>query len=100
MNAADGMAANNYYGRLMQLLDVPEEMRPRVQSDYQRQAEDLWGSLNEWLEAWEGVRGVPTAYAVGMRYVGLPMSQALVREHDRQQVAKISGLKVWRQVSR
>ena len=89
MNAADGMAANNYYGRLMHLLDVPEERRQRVQSDYQHQAEDLWGSLNEWLEAWEGSRGVPTAYAVGMRYVGLPMSQALVREHDRRQLTKI-----------
>jgi hypothetical protein len=89
MNAADGMAAHNYYGRLMQLLDVPEPRRQRVQSDYQRHAEDFWGSLNEWLEAWEGARGVPTAYAVGMRYVGLPMSQALVREHDRQQLTKI-----------
>lgn len=89
MASGDGMAANNYYGRLDQLLDVPEERRDRVHTDYQKVAEDLWGSLNDWLVAWEGTRGLPTAYAVGHRHVGLPMSQALVREHDRTQLTRI-----------
>ena len=34
--------------------------------------EALWDALNSWLEAWEGERGIPTAYVVGtMQYVGL-----------------------------
>ena len=89
MSAGDGMAATNYYGRLMNLLQVSEDRKQRVQMDYMNVAEDVWASLNDWLVAWEGERGTPTAFAVGQRYVGLPMSQALVREHDRDQLTKI-----------
>jgi hypothetical protein len=85
MQAGSDMAANNYYGRLFPLLRVPTDRQSRFISDYRNVAEVLWGSLNAWLEAWEGERGVPTAYAVGgMRYIGLPMSQAVVRRHDRE----------------
>jgi hypothetical protein len=83
MHAGEGMSAANYYGRLMGLLEVPEARRPRLQHDYMKHAEELWVSLNRWLEVWEGERGVPTAYSVAQRYVGLPMSQALVRQRDR-----------------
>lgn len=89
MSEGDGMASHNYYGRLMNLLRVPDDQSVRVQASYQSVAEDLWGSLHDWLIAWEGERGVPTAFAVGQRYVGLPMSQALVREHDREQLTKV-----------
>lgn len=79
------MGSNNYYGRLFPLLDVPEDCRNRLVTDYRKVAETIWRSLNNWLEAWEGERGVPTAYVLGgMRYVGLPMSQAVVRKHDRE----------------
>lgn len=84
MQAGSNMASNNYYGRLFPLLKVPEELQDRLIRDYRNSAEILWGSLNSWLEAWEGERGVPTAYAMGgMRLIGLPMSQAIVRKHDR-----------------
>jgi len=89
MHAGDGMAANNYYGRLVTLLDVPAGRQERFKSAYQGVAEDLWGSLNAWLEAWEGERGIPTAYAVGQRFIGLPMSQALVRQHDRERLKQV-----------
>ncbi|HEX8001335.1 MAG TPA: hypothetical protein VF519_01420 [Mycobacteriales bacterium] len=89
MHAGEGMAAHNYYGRLMGLLDVPEWRRSRVQTAYQADAEVIWSTLNAWLEAWEGERGVPTAYAVGQRYIGLPMSQALVRQRDREKLVGV-----------
>lgn len=89
MNAGDGLAAHNYYGRLDQALSVPPGRSQRIRTDYQAHSEELWASLNNWLEAWEGSRGVPTAYSVGHRHVGLPMSQALVREHDRNQLIRI-----------
>jgi hypothetical protein len=83
MQAEDQVAAHNYYSRLHALLQVPVERHQRVEHDYRRHAALLWGSLNSWLEAWEGERGVPTAYAVGgHEFIGLPMSQALVRQHD------------------
>lgn len=82
---ADGeVAAHNYYSRLHRLLRVPSVSFQRVENDYRRSADLLWGSLNSWLESWEGERGIPTANAVGGHaYIGLPMSQAVVRQHDR-----------------
>ncbi len=96
MQAGIDMASNNYYGRLFPLLDIPESRQQKLITDYRAAAEDLWSSLNAWLEAWEGERGVPTAYALGgMRLIGLPMSQAVVRRHDRSglhRVFEVEGL--------
>lgn len=89
MHAGEGMSAANYYGRLMKFLDVPGSRQSRLQQDYMAHAEELWGSLNRWLEVWEGERGVPTAYSVAQRYVGLPMSQALVRQRDREVLPEV-----------
>lgn len=84
MQADGNLAAHNYYSRLHRLLRVPPERYPRVEEDYRRHAAELWGSLNAWLEAWEGERGIPTAYSVGgHEFIGLPLSQAVVRQHDR-----------------
>jgi hypothetical protein len=84
MQRDSDLAAHNYYSRLHRLLSVPHESRHRVESSYRQTADLLWGSLNLWLEAWEGERGIPTAYAIGGHpFIGLPMSQAVVRQHDR-----------------
>lgn len=84
MHADSSMAANNFYGRVHPLLGVPAEREQLFIGAYRKHADLLWRSLNAWLEAWEGERGVPTAYSLGgMRYIGLPMSQAVVRHHDR-----------------
>lgn len=84
MQADEDLAPHNYYSRLHRLLHVPIDSYQRVENDYRRCAELLWGSLNSWLEAWEGERGIPTAYAIGGHaFIGLPMSQAVVRQHDR-----------------
>jgi len=84
MKADDDVAPHNYYSRLCQLLRVPKERYSRVQQDYRQHASELWGSLNTWLEAWEGERGIPTAYSVGgHEFIGLPLSQVVVRQYDR-----------------
>lgn len=93
MQADGDLAAHNYYSRVHRLLDVPAKQRPRVENNYRKIADLLWGSLNSWLEAWEGERGVPTAYAVGGHaYVGLPISQAVVRQHDRAGLHELFAL--------
>ena len=93
MDSTDGMAAHNYYGRLIHLLDVQDaDAARRLQSGYQYAAEDLWAPLNDWLIAWDGSRGVPTAYPVGQRYIGLPMSQALVRKRDRHALRRVFAI--------
>lgn len=93
MHADGNLAAHNYYTRLHRLLHVPETRCSRVENNYRQVAELLWGSLNSWLEAWEGERGIPTAYAVGGHaFIGLPMSQAVVRQYDRAGLHELFAL--------
>jgi len=83
-------AANNYYGRLAKNLGYAfqdSEVREGVARDYRDWGAQLWGSLNGWLRDNDGRYGLPTAQAFDQRrYVTLPMSQALLREHDRQKL--------------
>ncbi len=85
MASGEGMSANNYYGRLATLLGGKAETLGKA---YRAIAEPFWGSLNLWLTTVGGARGLPTAYSVGMRFVGLAVSQALVREADRRRLER------------
>jgi hypothetical protein len=79
-------AGNAYYPRLFRVLQVDDgRQQARLQAAYRKDAEELWGGLNEWLSAADGRLGLPTAYALSHRYIGLPLSQALVRAADRRQ---------------
>lgn len=75
-------AAHAYYPRLNQLFGLHGEAANRLKASF-HVTEAFWRGVNEYLEAHEGVLGLPTAYALGHRYVGLPQSQALVRAGDR-----------------
>ncbi|AKS35860.1 hypothetical protein [Mycolicibacterium goodii] len=83
MGTDEDLAANAYYARLARLLQLPDSDNS-LRNQYSRHAEYLWRCLNRWLEDLDGIRGLPTAYALNYRFVGLPMSQALVRHHDRR----------------
>lgn len=81
MRGDSEMGASNYYGRLGRVLqrDIAD-LRP----SYQGSAERIWGALNAWLVEVDGRRGLPSAYSISTyRYVGIAVSQALVREADR-----------------
>lgn len=81
MQADADMGHANYYGRLARVLHRDTE---DLRHSYQASAEILWGALNAWLVEIDGRRGLPTAYSNGAhRYVGIAISQALVREADR-----------------
>jgi hypothetical protein len=83
-----GFSSSNYYGRLCEILALDGREGPTKQQvvrGYMDYASPLWRALNRWIEAGDGVRGKPTAYAFDFRvHVGLPISQALVREGDRR----------------
>ncbi|BBY01508.1 hypothetical protein [Mycobacterium seoulense] len=81
--SGDKLAAHAYYPRLARRLGVPEGDKS-VETQYRKHAEFFWQCLNTWLVNQDGNRGLPTAYALTHRYVGLPMSQALIREGDRR----------------
>ncbi len=83
MGKGEDLAVHAYYARLARLLGLADD-DSSLRQQYPRHAEYLWQILNGWLGDQDGERGMPTAYALSHRYVGLPMSQALVREHDRR----------------
>lgn len=84
------MRAHNFYGRLGELLSLSSKQLSWFEQAYRHRrhreaaSEELWGALNDWLEMLDGQRGTPTAFPIGHDHVGLPLSQALVRDADRQ----------------
>jgi hypothetical protein len=91
--AAEGMRtdgrfrSNNYYARLAQSLGINPTQRSAVSKltrDFRRDSNKLWDALNAWLRDEGGARGLPSAYSLDWRtHVGIPISQALLREEER-----------------
>ena len=87
MGSDSTFAANAYYPRLCELLHIGDRQQARwLESAYRNCAEQLWRGLTDWLVATDGQFGLPSAFALSHRYVGLPMSQALVRGADRRRL--------------
>jgi hypothetical protein len=82
-NSEEDLAGHAYYARLARIIGLADN-NTALRQQYPKHAEFLWRCLNKWLEDLDGERGLPTAYALTHRYIGLPMSQALVREGDRR----------------
>lgn len=83
-------AAHNYYGRLQRELDIKTYDSQSLQKSYRDISIYLWPLLNEWIGAWDGELGIPTARALDTRkYVSIAISQALVREQDRNLLKKL-----------
>jgi hypothetical protein len=80
--AADGeFAPNNYYERLRQVTGFPKDPLGKFAST----TGQFWRMLAAWLAANDYELGRPTALATGSwKFVGLAMSQAIVRSADRQ----------------
>lgn len=77
----------NYYFRLGQTLSLDEIQLERFKSQYMRHSENLWAELGNWLRHTGGQHGLPTARAFDhRRYVGLAMSQILLRRAERDRL--------------
>lgn len=98
--AAEGMRgdetfrSNNYYARLSQCVGINPKAHAtaakRVESEFRRDSLELWNGLNAWLHDHDGALGLPTAYSFDWRsYVGVPISQALLREEERLELRKL-----------
>jgi hypothetical protein len=83
-----GDATNSlaFYVNLRKLLGVREEFEEKLQSAYRFAIEDLWALLNTVLIDLRWSRGIPTATAITHRYVSIPISQSVVRIHDRRKL--------------
>lgn len=93
MRADSDKAASNYYGRLAEVLEIAEERASQLGIKYREHALLLWESLNIWLRDQHGQRGLPTAVSFGhQRFVSLPISQALIRAHERERLSEFFAL--------
>lgn len=77
------VSSTNYYNHLVDVFGLRHEARDKLSKDF-RVTEEFWEAFNWWLEDMDGWFGLPTAYANHHRFVGLPVSQAIVRVADRQ----------------
>lgn len=79
-NSSKGVSTTNYYARFEELLGAK---RPQKFYDVHQ----LWERLNKWLdEDLKGMLGQSTARYVNHKHVGYPISQALLRQTDRNKL--------------
>lgn len=84
------VATSAYFPHLCDALAATTvEQRRQVEQSYRKIAETMWDALDQWLTRLDGRHGLPTAFALSKRYVGLPMSQALVRAADRRKLVRM-----------
>ncbi len=77
-------AGNNFYTPLTEGLGLQEAQRKAVEEEYAA-IDQFWRQLNAWMREQESEHGVPTAVPLDHRiHVSIPLSQALLREQDRE----------------
>ncbi|QGF22606.1 hypothetical protein [Raineyella fluvialis] len=85
MAGSDEYAANNFYGRLTSLLGLPAKST-KLEQGYRGDGSYLWNMLKAWLLHCDGRRGLPTVEASTPRFVGYPITQAMMRAGDRERL--------------
>lgn len=77
-------SANTYYPQLTELLRLPSAQRTRVGDSFRRSVERYKEALDGWLELHHGELGEMSSLpTVNFRYVGIPISQVLLRRSER-----------------
>lgn len=84
MGENEDYTSQAYYRPLMSLLGVTDDDKARLEQAFRLASEVFWDALNDWLRDLDGRLGLPTAEPLGHRYVGIPLSQALMRDADRK----------------
>lgn len=91
MHTSTDKRSTNYYGRLCEILGIDEKFTNEIGSSYRKHIAPLWILYCHWLES-NPHFGLPTAYADTsggfVNYVGVPVSQALLRSHEQQLIER------------
>jgi len=83
------VAPHAYFAHLRSRLGATtDQQKKAVEASYRADAEAMWGAVEVWLSELGGERGLPTAFALSHRFIGLPLSQALVRSADRARLPR------------
>lgn len=87
MSSDAQFSSSNYYERLYQHLGEPEVGAVNKLQSAGKYTEPFWLALNYWLDETDNIYGRPTARAINTwKYVSYAISQALIREADRQKL--------------
>lgn len=79
------LSSQAYYKPLGMLFGLDDDEVKSLRKVFPK-TETFWRGINEYLEVCEGAFGLPTAYALGHRYVGIPQSQSVIRAADRKRL--------------
>ena len=84
------VSERNYYERLFELLNVTDETAKSRLKNRAKETLQFWDALELWLARHDFLLGQPTARASGnWKYAGLAMSQALVKDADRDRLSRL-----------
>ena len=92
MKKDEGLSVSerNYYERLFEFLDVTDETAKSRLKNKAKETLQFWDALELWLARNDFLLGQPTARASGnWKYAGLAMSQALVKNADRDRLSHL-----------
>lgn len=85
MRADERFSSNNYYHRLVEVLDLDASKVRNKLTFHAKSTRAFWRALNRWLGERDFELGRPTARQVNnWKYASYAISQALVREGDRR----------------
>jgi hypothetical protein len=84
----DASDSLGFYRSLRKTLGLREEFEAKISAAYAHSIEGLWGYLNQVLIDKKYRRGIPTATAPTQRYVSIPVSQSILRAHDRRKLTE------------
>lgn len=79
-------SVSTFYLPLAVLLQAGQDNAKALESSVRKDSETYWDALRYWLEAFDGQLGLPSAYAVNHRPVGLALSQTLFGPSELRQL--------------
>ena len=79
-------SVSSFYLPLAVLLQAGQDNVKTLEASVRKDSETYWDALRYWLEAFDGQLGLPSAYAVNHRPVGLALSQTLFGPSELRQL--------------
>ncbi len=79
-------SVSTFYLPLAVLLQAGQDNVKALETSVRKDSETYWDALRYWLEAVDGQLGLPSAYAVNHRPVGLALSQTLFGPSELRQL--------------
>ncbi|MCD1144808.1 hypothetical protein LQU92_06060 [Kocuria sp. LUK] len=82
-------SVSTFFLPLAVLLQAGADNTKALEASFKKDTEAYWDALRYWLELRDGEIGLPTAYAVNQRPVGLALSQTMLGEAERRQLHRM-----------